>query len=277
MTTEIAEQTTYATIEAERIGAVLRLTLNRPEKRNALSGEMQQELIGAIEAAQLDKGIRAIIIRGAGPSFCAGYDMTPRPGGYGGSMSVEDDVANMIAFGRQWARVWDCRIPVIAQVHGYCVAGGTDLALHCDMVIVADDAQLGFPPVRAQGGPPTHMWVYNCGPQWSKRILLTGDTVSGETAARIGLALESVPADELNDHVLALAQRVATIGHDLLAHNKRVVNLAVELMGRSQMQTIGAIHDVLAHQAPEAAEFSRISRTDGLRAALDYRDSPFNG
>lgn len=269
-------ETTYTTIDVERIDAALRITLNRPEKRNALSFDLQDELIDAIDTAQRDKTVRVIIIRGAGPAFCAGYDITPRdPETYGGPYTVEDDVAMCVGIARRWSRVWDCRIPVIAQVHGYCVAGGTDLALHCDMVVAADDAKIGFPPVRAQGGPPTHMWVYHCGPQWSKRLLLTGDTITGAQAARIGLVLESVPAADLDEHVLSLAQRMANIGHDLLAHNKRVVNLGVELMGRSSMQVIGAIHDVLGHQAPEAFEFNRISRDEGLRAALDYRDGAF--
>jgi enoyl-CoA hydratase len=270
----------YESIVIESIGKVQRITLNRPERRNALSPQLQDELVHAVQVAQTDKDIRAIVIRGAGPSFCAGYDINPnRPGRdagqYAGPMSVEEDVALCLTFGDKWGKLWNSRIPVIAQVHGFCVAGGTDLALHCDMVIAADDAQLGFPPVRSQGGPPTHMWVYNAGPQWSKRILLTGDTVSGAKAAEIGLVLESVPADQLDDHVLALATRISHIGHDLLAHNKRIVNLGVELMGRSTMQTLAAIHDVLGHNAPEAAEFNIRLRQDGVRAAVAERDAHF--
>jgi len=253
----------YETILTERIGLVERITLNRPEKRNALSPLLQDELIAAVHAAERGNEVRVIVIRGAGPSFCSGYDIKPskedaakvRP------QSLEQDVALTISYGTRWANLWNCRIPVIAQVHGHCIAGGTDIALHCDLVVAADDAQLGFPPVRSQGAPPTHMWLYHAGPQWTKRLLLTGDTISGAQAAAIGLVLEAVPAESLDDHVLALAQHIATIGHDLLVHNKRIVNLGVELMGRSTMQVLAGIHDALAHNAPEALEFTRQPRS----------------
>ena len=256
---------------------IRRITLNRPEKRNALSPLLQDELIDAVHAAERSNEVRVIVIRGAGPSFCAGYDINPskedaakiRP------QTIEQDVALTISYGNRWANLWNCRIPVIAQVHGHCIAGGTDLALHCDLVVAADDARIGFPPVRSQGAPPTHMWLYHLGPQWTKRLLLTGDTISGAQAAEIGLALEAVPADQLDDHVLALAEHIATIGHDLLVHNKRIVNLGVELMGRSTMQVLAGIHDALAHNAPEAIEFSQSIREKGVRGAVDARDAQF--
>jgi enoyl-CoA hydratase len=267
----------YETILTERLGLVERITLNRPEKRNALSPRLQDELIDAVHAAERSNEVRVIVIRGAGPSFCAGYDINPsredaaklRP------QTLEQDVALTISYGDRWANLWNCRIPVIAQVHGHCIAGGTDVALHCDLVVAADDAKIGFPPVRSQGAPPTHMWLYHAGPQWTKRLLLTGDTISGAQAAAIGLVLEAVPADELDDHVLALAEHIATIGHDLLVHNKRIVNLGVELMGRSTMQVLAGIHDALAHNAPEAIEFSRSLREKGVRNAVDERDAQF--
>jgi enoyl-CoA hydratase len=267
----------YETILIERIGLVERITLNRPEKRNALSVLLQDELIDAVHAAERGNEVRVIVIRGAGPSFCAGYDINPskedaakiRP------QTLEQDVALTISYGDRWANLWNCRIPVIAQVHGHCIAGGTDVALHCDLVVAAEDANIGFPPVRSQGAPPTHMWLYHVGPQWTKRLLLTGDTISGSVAAEIGLVLEAVPADQLDDHVLALAEHIATIGHDLLVHNKRIVNLGVELMGRSTMQVLAGIHDALAHNAPEAIEFSQSIREKGVRGAVDARDAQF--
>ena len=272
----MAENAEYSTILTERIGMVERITLDRPEKRNALSLELQNELIAAVGAAESSDEVRCIVIRGAGPSFCAGYDMTPRRGDPNRApMTVEEDVAGLRDIADRWAKIWNCRIPVIAQVHGFCVAGGTDLAQHCDLVIAAEDAQIGFPPVRSQGGPPTHMWVYNVGPQWSKRLLLTGDLITGAKAAEIGFALESVPADALDAHVLALAGRIALIGKGLLAHNKRIVNLGLELMGRSQMQVLAGIHDALGHLAPEAAVFNEQLRREGVRAAVAARDEPF--
>lgn len=272
---EVARE--YETILTERIGGVERITLDRPEKRNAISARVEQELVDAVHTAERDPDVRVIVIRGAGPSFCAGYDLTASYGGEPRAWPppVEADIANLIQKGITWGQLWNCRVPVIAQVHGYCLAGGTDLAFHCDMVIAADDAQFGFPPVRDLGGPPTHMWLYSAGPQWSKRLLLTGDTVSGAEAAEIGLVLESVAAEALDEHVLRLASRIALIGHDLLAHNKRIVNLGLELMGRSTMQTLAAIHDALAHNAPETTEFNQRLHRDGLRAALAERDAAF--
>jgi enoyl-CoA hydratase len=267
---------TYETIAVERVDGVERITLNRPNKRNALSFKLQNELIDAVKTAEKSKQSRVIIIRGAGPAFCAGHDISPDSGETDlAPETVEEDVAMCIEIGERWGKIWNCAIPVIAQVHGYCVAGGTDLAMHCDLVIVADDAQIGFPPVRSQGGPPTHMWIYHMGPQWSKRMLLTGDLISGKQAAAAGFAVESVPAEDLDDHVMKLARRIASVGHDLLAHNKRIVNLGVEMMGRSQMQTLGAIHDVLGHLSPDAAEFNRRVADNGLKEALAERDAPF--
>lgn len=267
----------YDYILVEQIERVLRITLNRPEKRNALSHELQRELLEVVELAQDDDDIRVIIIRGAGPSFCSGYDI----GGLEGApkkaveWTLEKDIAAMIRISQNWAQLWNCRVPVIAQVHGYCVAGATDLALHCDMVIAADDAKIGMPPVRSQGSPPTHMWVYNVGPQWAKRFLLTGDTVSGAKAEQIGLVVESVPADQLDHRVLEFATHISNIGHDLLVHNKRIVNFGVELMGRSQLQVLAGMHDALAHNAPEAVAYFESLRTKGVKKAVAERNAPF--
>ena len=150
-----------------------------------------------------------------------------------------------------------CALPVIAQVQGNCLAGGTDLALHCDLVIAADDATIGFPPVRSMGVPPTNMWLYHLGPQWTKRLVLTGDTISGTQARDIGLVVATAPADALDRVVLELAERMALIGRDLLVANKRVVNMGVELMGRSQLQRFAALNDAIGHRAPEAKAFAR--------------------
>src|SRR5690606_17456529 len=128
--------------------------------------------------------------------------------------------------------------PVIAKVHGNCLAGGTDLALYCDLVIAADDARIGFPATRAMGSPPNHMWIYHVGPQWAKRLLLTGDVVSGADAARIGLVVASVPHERLDEEVMSLARRMATIDAELLATQKRIVNLALELAGAGTLQRL---------------------------------------
>jgi len=165
--------------------------------------------------------------------------------------------------------------PVIAQVHGYCLAGGTDLALLCDMVIAADDAKFGFPPVRAMGSPLNHMWTYLVGPQWAKRMLLTGDTVTGSEAERIGLVMKAVPEADLEGEVEDLAARIALIDVDLLAANKRIVNMALELMGARTMQRMAAERDAIARQAPVVTEFYQMAKEQGLKAALEWRDSKF--
>ncbi len=182
----------------------------------------------------------------------------------------------MLDLAAGWGRVWDCAIPVIAQVQGNCLAGGTDLALHCDLIVAADDARIGFPPVRSMGVPPTNMWLYQLGPQWTKRLLLTGDTVSGTEAHEIGLVVATAPPDLLDEVVLGLAQRMALIGRDLLVANKRVVNMGVELMGRSQLQRFAALNDAIGHRAPEAKAFSDRIGEIGLRQAVRERDAAFD-
>jgi enoyl-CoA hydratase len=266
-------------VVTETIGAVLRLTLNRPERHNPLTPRCIREILAGVTAAEDDAAIRAVVIRGAGPSFSSGYgilaeDIEPQdettPGG------IEADVTAMLGLGTGWARIWDCRIPVIAQVHGNCLAGGTDLALHCDIVLAADDARIGFPPVRSMGVPPTNMWLYHLGPQWTKRLLFTGDTVSGAEAASIGLVQEAVPADRLDEHALVLATRMAMVGRDLLIANKRVVNQGVELMGRSQLQRFAALNDAVAHRTPDARAFTARAGEIGLKQAVNERDAPFD-
>lgn len=266
------------TVLTEQTGRVLRITLARPDRHNPLSARCVRELLEAVETAEHDASVHVIVIRGSGPSFSSGYGIVPEdvtPDELTPPAGLEADAAAMAELARGWATVWDCRIPVIAQVHGNCLAGGTDLALHCDVVIAAADARIGFPPVRSMGVPPTNMWLYHVGPQWTKRLLLTGDTVSGEEAAAIGLVQAAVPAAELDDHVMALATRMALIGRDLLAANKRVVNEGVELMGRSRLQRFAALNDAMAHRSAEARAFRARAAEVGLGAAVRERDAPF--
>jgi enoyl-CoA hydratase len=262
----------------ERLGAVVRLTLDRPRAHNPLTPRCVRDLLAAVEAAEVDPDVRVIVIRGNGPSFSSGYGILPddiEPGDADPRPGIEADVTAMLELAAGWAKVWHCRIPVLAQVHGRCLAGGTDLALHCDVVVAADDAEIGFPPVRSMGVPPTNMWLYHLGPQWTKRLLLTGDTVTGDQAAAIGLVQAAVPAAELDDHVLALARRIALVGRDLLVANKRVVNQGVELMGRSQLQAFAALNDAVGHRSAEARAFGRRAAEAGLRQAVRERDAPF--
>lgn len=276
----------YTCLLVEQIGRVRRVTINRPEVKNALSMACQEELVDAVLRAERDEGTRVVVLRGAGSAFSSGYDLTPRrrppvdgggtdTGAYRGSASVEADLRSLFATTRRWGAILHAEIPVIAQVHGHCLAGATDLVQHCDLVIVAEDAVIGCPPVRSMGVPPTHMWIYNVGPQWAKRLLLTGDTMTGVRAAQIGFALEAVPPDVLDDHVLALAQRIAMVGRSLLRANKYVVNKALELMGRDALQEISAAQDAIAHLSPEFAEFKALAKEKGLKQAVAQRDAAF--
>ncbi len=271
--------TSFTTLLVEQIGLVRRLTLNRPEHHNPLTPRSMRELLAAVDEAEADAGVRVIVIRGTGRSFSSGYGFIAEdtdPGDFPQHAAIEGDVTAMLALGDQWARIWNCAVPVIAQVHGNCLAGGTDLALHCDLVVAADDARIGFPPVRSMGVPPTNMWLYHLGPQWTKRLLLTGDTLTGTEAREIGLVVETAPADELDGVVLALAERMALIGRDLLVANKRVVNMGVELMGRAQLQRFAALNDAIGHRAPEAEAFSEQIAAVGLRQAIRQRDAAFD-
>ncbi len=263
-----------------------RITLDRPEKLNAISMRMLEELNRALWEADNDTRVHAVVIRGRGRAFSAGYDLTPRPRPpadeagadgprYRGGASFDDDAWQLERAQGLRMAIFDMHKPVIAQVHGYCLAGGTDLALLCDMVIAAEDATIGFPPARDLGALPNNMWLYNVGPQWAKRLMLTGDTVSGREAAMIGLVLKAVPKEVLEQEVEQLLDRLAKVDTDLLAANKRIVNLGLELMGARTLQRIACENDARAHLAPSARSFPTRVRELGLREALRQRDAKF--
>lgn len=270
----------YESLLIEQVGRVVRVTLNRPERRNAISPTMRRELIDIVEACAQESSVNVIIIRGAGKAFCAGYDIASPAsdtGEHGASaqVSVPRRAVETINLARDWSRIWNAPIPVIAQIHGHCLAGGTDLALHCDLVVTAQDATIGFPALRMGGTPPTSMWIYNLGPQWAKRLLFTGDTFTGRLAEKIGFAIEAVAADELEARVMVLANRIAAMGRDIVAINKHVINTGLDLMGRATLQTIAAPMDAIANQAPEMSAFQTRAREIGLSAAFKERDAPF--
>lgn len=266
----------YAHLVVETIGAVLRVTLDRPERRNALSPPLIDELVDVVSEAEADGDVRVLVLRGAGKGFCSGYDVTPSeddvdaapPSPIEKFQEVERD-------NRVFERLWGCPIPTIAQIHGHCLAAGTDLALSCDLLVCATDARIGYPAVRSMGVPTTHMWLYHLGPQWTKRLLLTGDSLTGAKAAELGLALEAVAAEGLDQHVLDLATRIARIPRDLLVGNKHVVNRGLDLMGRSLLQDATVAQDVLGRYSPGADAFLDTIAEHGLRQALIDRDAPF--
>jgi enoyl-CoA hydratase len=264
-----------------------RITLNRPEKLNALTLRLQQELSEALWEADNNCDVHCVILRGAGRAFSAGYDLTGADrdvpvsriqadkNRYRGWQSIDDDTWRLERAQRYRMALFDMHKPSIAQVHGYCLAGGTDIALLCDMVIATDDAIFGFPPARDLGALPNNMWLYNIGPQWAKRLTLTGDTITGKEAAHIGLVLKSVPKDLLEQEVEQLADRLAMIDPDLLSANKRIINLALELMGARTLQRLAAENDARGHNAAAARGFRQSVMDKGLKETIRERDAKF--
>ena len=266
-----------------------RITLNRPEKLNAISMDLQIELNAALWEADKDDNVHTVIIKGAGRAFSAGYDITPRDRtpkaaepdssgytpAYRRGASFDDDAWRMEESQRLRMAIFDMHKPVIAQIHGYCLAGGTDVALLCDMIIAADDCIIGFPPARSMGALPNNMWLYNVGPQWAKRLMMSGDMLTGADAAKIGLVLKALPQDQIEAEVEGICDRFAMIDTDLLAANKRIVNVGLELMGARTLQRMAVENDARAHLAPSVQEFSQRAREHGLKAALNWRDGKF--
>lgn len=267
---------------------VARITLNRPDKRNAINNVLLRELKQALLEADDLKAVNVIVLQGAGRDFCAGYDLVTTYGdrkqeeidisAYRGVVkSFDDDCWAMERQSETVALMAAIHKPIVCKVQGNCLAGGTDLALACDMVIASDTARIGFPATRANGSPPAHMWFYHVGPQWAKRLLLTGDSLNGRDAAKIGLVMEAVPAAELDAEVDELARRLSFVDADLLAANKRIVNLALELSGAGTLQRLAVENDARAHlsQGPRRAQFKADMESSNLKEALKNRDLPF--
>jgi enoyl-CoA hydratase len=267
----------YQTLLYDRAGRIARIVLNRPERLNAIGLGMPDELEGAVAEANADAEVRVIILKGAGRAFCAGFDLTPGllTGPPMGEWDPTEDYHLTTTLARKFMSLWYSRKPTIAQVHGWCVAGGTDMVLCSDIIIAAEDARIGYAPARIWGSPLTAMWVYRLGPEWAKRHLLTGDPIDGRTAERIGLIYKAVPPDRLEQEVEALAQRMANIPVSQLASMKLLVNQAYENMGLRTTQLLGSILDGLMRHTPDGLAWRRLIDEKGVKAALEARDGPF--
>ena len=258
----------------EPLPRVRRLTLNRPDKRNALNDALRGALFEALRAGDRDRNVSVMVIRGAGPCFSAGYDLGSP------NRDVERSIAKVDGWWSRhvvnnWFEMWDMATPIIAQVHGYCLAGGTELATACDLVYVADDAAIGYPPVRLMSPPDMQWQTWLMGLRRGMEALLTGDSMSGTEAAASGFANRSYAPAELDDAVLAIAERVAKIPSDLLALNKRAGHRAMEAMGiRTGMRATAEIQALGFHQA-SSAEYMKSFATKGVTAALSERDRAF--
>jgi enoyl-CoA hydratase len=265
------------TVRYDVDGAVATLTLDRPERLNAIVPELVEDFEAALDRAEEDVAVRTIRLRGSGRSFCAGYDIEWGAGAMAEAGEPWDPMADqrmMSRFVRAYMRLWHSPKPVIAQVHGYCVGGGTDFALCSDLIACAEDCRIGYPPARVWGSPTTAMWVYRLGLERAKRLLLTGDPIDGRTAVEWGLASLAVPAELLEEEGLALARRVARLPASQLQMMKLLVNQAYEQMGLPVTQLIGTLLDGAARHSPAGADFTRSARED-VRRAVAERDAPF--
>jgi enoyl-CoA hydratase len=253
---------------------VRRLTLNRPEKRNALSNALRTALLQALEDADRDEAVRVTIIRGAGPCFSSGYDL---------GQDLRKGQPFFTAGGDgQWARhalegtfrIWDLAKPVIGQVHGYCLAGGSELASACDLVYVADDAQMGYPPVRLMSPPDNqfHPWFLHM--RHAMEMMLTGDAFGAEDLVRMGFANRMFPRAEIDGEVVKVAERVAKIPSDLQQINKRSVHRAMEIMGMRAALRSGTEMQALAFHQPSSLAY-RAEFAKGVTHALSQRDAGF--
>jgi enoyl-CoA hydratase len=263
----------------EASNGVATISLNRPARLNAIVPSLIDAFDEALDKAQADADVRTIRLKGSGRAFCAGYDID-----WGAELMEQaesgepwDPIADyqqMSRYVNSYMSLWRSPKPVIAQVHGFCVGGGTDFALCSDLIVCANDCRIGYPPARVWGSPTTAMWIYRLGLERAKRLLLTGDALDGKKAAEWGLACEAVPEDQLDETALALAQRVAKLPANQLQMMKLLVNQAYEQMGLSVTQMIGTLLDGAARHTPEGSAFTRAAIAD-VGKAVSARDRPF--
>jgi enoyl-CoA hydratase len=254
---------------------VRRITLNRPEKRNALNHTLRGDILGALREADQDGSVRVSIVRGAGKCFSAGYEL-------GGGNEGLDLPFYTAAGDGQWPRhvtdgwmsIWDLAKPVIAQVHGYCLAGGSELATGCDLIYVAEDAKIGYPAVRF-GVPDMHFHAWFMGMRTALEMMLTGDSISGSEAARLGWANRAFPAGELDEAVVEMATRIAQVDPELAQMNKRIVHRQMEISGLRTGIRAGTEMCALGTHTEALRKFVAQMRSEGLTKTLSQRDSPF--
>ena len=280
---------TYQTLTYAVTGRVATITLDRPERMNAITLAMPGEIAHAVDRANRDDAVHVLVLTGAGDGFCSGYDLKEfaetageQPGSQlGGATGASDaqpwdpmaDFCGMHEFTQQFMSLWRSYKPTIARVHGPAVAGGSDIALCCDLVIMAEEAVIGYPPARVWGCPTTAMWVYRLGAERAKRMLFTGDLVDGREAARLGLVLEAVPRARLDARVAQVAERIAAVPKNQLMMQKLMVNQAYEAMGLANTQRFATLFDGITRHSPEGVWFKRRAAEVGFKQAVRERDS----
>ncbi len=294
-----------SSIEYEVTGRVARLTLDRPHRGNGITRELVSELERRVEHADLDPRVRVLLLSGNGKGFCGGYDLVQSAEGMGQAEAAPDGVADapsgspldpaVMASNHDPGSVWDpmvdyammsrnvrgfmslfqCSKPVVCKVHGFCVAGGTDMALCSDLLVIAADAKIGYPPARVWGSPTTSLWAYRLGPQRAKRLLFTGDSLSGAEAAEWGLAIEAPAAEQLDERTETLVARIARMPLNQLQMMKLLVNQGLFAQGLHTTQVLGTVFDGVARHTREGYEFQGLAAREGFRAAVADRDGPF--
>jgi len=281
-------------------GRVARLTLNRPARGNGINRTLVTELVEAVESADLDPAVHVLLLSGAGTGFCGGYDLVESAEGGGGLDGPPAPAGSpldpmVMAANHNPADVWDpmvdyammsrnvrafmslfhCSKPVVCKVHGFCVAGGTDMALCSDLLVIADDAKIGYPPARVWGSPTTSMWAYRLGPQRAKRLLFTGDSLSGAQALEWGLAIDAPAPSELDAVTEELVGRIARVPINQLQMMKLLVNQSLYSQGLYATQLIGTVFDGITRHTREGYAFQQLAMREGFREAVRQRDEPF--
>jgi enoyl-CoA hydratase len=289
-----------STLEYSVDGRVARIELNRPERGNGITLEMPRELAEAVERADLDPGVHVIALSGRGKGFCGGYDLVESAEGRSagpsdgtGSPLDRAVVARNHDPNGTWDSVVDYQMmsrnlrgfmslfhankPVVCKVQGFCVAGGTDMALCSDLLVIADDARIGYPPARVWGVPTSMLWAHKIGDQRAKRLLFTGDLITGAEALDWGLAIEAPPADELDSVYESLVQRIALVPVNQLVMMKTTLNQAAWAQGLAATQALGVVFDGVARHTPEGFAFQQRAAEVGFKQAVRDRDEPFGG
>ena len=260
---------------------IARLLLKRPERLNAIGDATPGEIRAAVEWANADDEVHVIVVEGAGKGFCGGYDLS----GYAEQWLEHPcqqektpwdpmlDYACMKRNTEDFMTLWKSAKPTIAKVHGAAVAGGSDIAMCCDLLVMAEDARIGYMPTRVWGCPTTAMWTYRLGPMRAKQLMFTGDLIDGRTAADWGLATLAVPFDALEAATLKLASRIAGVPRSHLAMHKMVVNQVMLGMGLEQTQMMATVFDGITRHNPEGLWFRRHAQEHGFKSAVEWRDS----
>ena len=289
------------TMTYERTGRIARITLNRPERGNGITMDMPRELTACVERANLDPEVHVIALSGNGTGFCGGYDLVDSAQ----NMAMENaqsvdlkgtpldpliqmknhipnsnwdpmiDYAMMSRNVKGFMSLFHSDKPVVCKVHGFCVAGGTDMALCSDLLVIADDAKIGYPPARVWGSPTTSIWVHRLGIEKAKRLLFTGDCLSGKEAQEWGLAIESAPAEILNERFEILLNRIALMPINQLVMMKLLLNQTIMAQGLHTTQILGTVFDGMTRHTQEGYDFQQRAASAGFKQAVRERDEPF--